>query len=300
VSTASAARSIGVRTSIVRRRPPLLRHLLAGLRAVAALVLAAAFLAPFAWSVLSSLKAGHEIFTFPPSWLPEVARWGNYPAVWRQVPFGRFAANTTIVTAVAVLGEVVSSTLVAYGFARFRFPGRGVLFTAVVATLVLPGEITLIPRFIMFKALGWLDTFLPLTVPFYFGSAFFIFLMRQFFLSLPIELDEAAELDGANGFQTLTSVLVPLMKPALATVAIFSFLSHWNEFLNPLIFLRSTEKFTLALGLRFFQQAAETGGEPREPYLMAASLMVTLPCIVLFFSAQRYFVRGVVMSGMKY
>ena len=289
------------RTS-VRARSPLLRrwpsrvfpHLLAA-------TLAAVFLAPFVWAILSSLKAPHEIFVVPPRWLPEKPLWSNYLSVWEQVPFARFTANTAIITGVAVLGEVVTSTVVAYGFARFKFPGREALFMLVIATLVLPAEVTLIPRFILFRILGWLDTFLPLTVPSYFGAgAFFIFLLRQFILSLPVDLDEAAELDGANSLGILLSVLAPLMKPALATVAIFSFLGHWNDFMGPLIYLRSTANFTLALGLRFFQQSAETGGAPREPFLMAASLMVTLPCIILFFSAQRYFVRGVVMSGFKY
>jgi multiple sugar transport system permease protein len=275
----------------------LLRDLL---RQGLALALAIAFMTPFVWTILSSLKAGHEIYIFPPIWLPEAPQWGNYLAVWTQVPFGRFFLNTLTVTGFALLGQVITATVVAYGFARFRFPGRDALFLLVIATLILPEEVTLIPRFILFRILGWLDSFLPLTVPFYFGGgAFYIFLLRQFLMTLPIELDEAAELDGANSFRILWSVLVPLMKPALATVAIFSFLDHWNDFIHPLIYLRSTEKFTLQLGLRFFQQSAETGGAPREPFLLAASLMVAAPCVVLFFVAQRYFVRGITMSGLK-
>jgi ABC-type glycerol-3-phosphate transport system permease component len=233
--------------------------------------------------------------------LPEVPQWSNYVAVWTQVPFARFLLNTVIITVVSLIGQVVTATLVAYGFARFKFPGRDALFMLVLATLILPEEVTLIPRFILFRILGWLDSFLPLTVPSYFGGgAFSIFLLRQFILTLPVELDEAAELDGAGTFRVLWNVLVPLMKPALATVAIFSFLGNWNSFIDPLIYLRSTEKYTLQLGLRFFQQAAETGGAPREPFMMAASLMVAAPCIALFFVAQRYFVRGIVMSGLKY
>lgn len=289
--------------SPVSARPRLLslRRAVSGvlLYGIAALF-AALFLAPFAWAVLSSFKGGHEIFVFPPRWLPERFLWSNYPDVWRQVPFARFLANTLTITGAALIGDVVTSVLVAYGFARFRFPGREVLFMLVIATLILPAEVTLVPRFIMFRMAGWLDTFLPLTVPHFFGAgAFFIFLLRQFIMSLPVELDEAAELDGASSFRTLWSVLIPLMKPAVATVAIFSFLGHWNDFMGPLIFLKSTNNFTLALGLRFFQTTAETGGAPREPFLMAASIMVTLPCIVLFFTTQRYFVQGVVMSGFK-
>lgn len=258
------------------------------------------FLAPLIWTFLSSLKAADEIFLLPVRWLPREFKWSNYLAVWQQVPFARFTANTSMITVVAVLGEVLSSLVVAYGFARFSFPGREILFAFILATLVLPSEVTLIPRFIMFSKLNWLDTYLPLTVPYFLGGGvFYIFLLRQFLLSIPIEFDEAAEIDGAGSLRVLTSILLPQMKPALTTVAIFSFLGHWNEFMNPLIFLRSIEKYTLALGLRFFQQAAETGGEPREAYLMAASLMVTVPCILLFLATQRYFVRGVVMSGLK-
>jgi multiple sugar transport system permease protein len=277
----------------VRVAPKLLRHLLAAAAATL-------FMAPFLWTVLSSLKGPTEIYLFPPRWLPQQPRWSNYAAVWQQVPFATFVANTAVVTTVGVFGEAVSAVLVAYGFARFRFPGREALFMLVIATLILPGEVTIIPRFIMFRLLGWLDTFLPLTVPAYFGTgAFSIFLLRQFILSLPAELDEAAELDGAGTLRTLTTVLVPLMKPALATLVILAFLGHWNDFMGPLIYLRSTNKFTLALGLRFFQNVAETGSEPKDAYLMAASLMATAPCVALFFAAQRYFVQGVVMSGLK-
>jgi multiple sugar transport system permease protein len=258
------------------------------------------FFGPFIWSVLSSLKGPTEIYVFPPTLFPESPRWSNYVTVWQQVPFARFYGNTIIITVVALVGAVAASTLIAYGFARFEFPGRNVLFMIVIATLILPEEVTLVPRFILFRELGWLDTFLPLTVPYFFGTnAFFIFLLRQFMMTIPRELDEAAEIDGANSFRILWSILLPSLMPALATLAIFSFLFNWNDFIHPLIYLRSTDKYTLSLGLRFFQQAAETGGEPQEPYLMAASLMVTIPPILLFVFAQRYFVRGIVLTGIK-
>ena len=264
------------------------------------ILLTALFMGPFLWSILSSLKGPTEIYIFPPRWLPADPRWQNYLSVWQQVPFARFYANTIIVTFFATVGTVLASTLVAYGFARFEFPGRNSLFILVIATLILPEEVTLIPRFILFRELGWLDTFLPLTAPHFFAAnAFFIFLLRQFMMTIPRELDEAAEMDGASSVRILYSILLPALSPALATVAIFSFLFNWNDFIHPLIYLRSTEKFTLSLGLRFFQQAAETGGEPQEPYLMAASLMATLPPILLFVFAQRYFVRGIVLSGIK-
>ncbi|MEM7532632.1 MAG: carbohydrate ABC transporter permease [Chloroflexota bacterium] len=265
-----------------------------------AALLTVAFFGPYLWSVFSSLKGPTEIYVFPPTILPQDPQWGNYLTVWEQVPFARFYYNTIIITIFSVIGSVLSSTLVAYGFARFEFPGRDILFMIVIATLILPEEVTLVPRFIMFRELKWLDTFLPLTVPNFFGtSAFFIFLLRQFMLTMPRELDEAGEIDGANSLQILLNILLPSLMPALATLAIFSFLFNWNDFIHPLIYLRSTENYTLSLGLRFFQQAAETGGEPQEPYLMAASLMVTLPPILLFIFAQRYFVRGIVLSGIK-
>ena len=263
-------------------------------------ILAVLFLAPFVWSILSSLKSPAEILVFPPRWLPARPQWSNYVQVWERVPFARFLANTATITAASVLGQVVSATLVAYGFARFSSPGRDALFMIVLATLILPPQVTLIPRFILFRMLGWLDTFLPLTVPAYFGGgAFSIFLLRQFMLTLPLELDEAAELDGAGSLRTLVTVLLPLMKPALATVAIFAFLGNWNDFMGPLIYLRSMEKYTLALGLLFFRNTPAFEGEIKEALLMAASLMVTAPCIALFMVAQGYFVRGVVMSGIK-
>jgi multiple sugar transport system permease protein len=174
------------------------------------------------------------------------------------------------------------------------------LFVVVIATLILPEEVTLIPRFILFRELGWLDTFLPLTVPYFFGgSAFFVFLMRQFILTIPRDLEEAAELDGAGSLRILGSIMVPLIKPAIASAAIFSFLAHWDDFIQPLIYLRSTDNFTLALGLRFFQQSAEIGGQTKDPLLMAASLMVAVPPILVFLFAQKYFVRGITMSGVK-
>ena len=257
------------------------------------------FLGPFIWSVLASLKGPTEIYLFPPSLFPETPVWSNYSHVVEVIPFGRFYWNTTVITVLSTIGILISSTLIAYGFARFEFPGRNALFILVIATLILPDEVTLVPKFIIFRQLKWLDTFLPLIVPNFFGAAFFIFLLRQFLLTIPRELDEAAEIDGAGSLRILWSILLPSMAPALATVAIFSFLFNWNAFIDPLIYLRSTENYTLSLGLRFFQQAPETGDMPQEPFLMAASIMVIIPPILLFLFAQRYFVRGVVLSGIK-
>lgn len=267
---------------------------------VIAFIAAAFFTGPFLWTVLSSLKDAKEIVTFPPTFFPSVPQWSNYPNAWRRVPFALWYRNTTFVVAVAVTGEVLTSTLVAYGFARFSFRFRQVLFMLVLSTLMIPGEVTMIPSFLIFKFLGWLDTLRPLTIPSWFGGgAFYIFLMRQFFMTIPLDFDEAASIDGAGTFRVLWQVLMPLCKPALTTVAIFSFLGHWNEFFAPLIYLNTPEKFTISLGLRHFQTIPMDPGEPKEHLLMAGTIIMAAPCVVLFFIAQRYFVQGVVMSGIK-
>lgn len=264
------------------------------------LVLSALFSFPFLWTVLTAFKSPQEIFVFPPPLLPEHFLWQNFVEVWRQVPFLTFLLNTLTVAIISILGDVVTGSLVAYGFARFRFPGREILFMMVISVLILPEEVTIIPQFIIFRNIGWLDTLKPLILPaFLGGGAFNIFLLRQFFLTIPRDLDEAAMIDGAGTLRILWQVLIPLAKPAIATVAIFSFLFHWNDFFRPLIYLNTVDNFTLALGLRFFRQTAETGGEPKEHLLMAASVMMTLPVLLLFFSLQRYFVEGITMSGIK-
>jgi multiple sugar transport system permease protein len=268
---------------------------------VLVIVLAVLFMLPFVWALMSSLKTSIEIRQFPPTFFPSTPRFQNYVEIFEEVPLlSLFFWNSAVVTVLATFGQVASATLVAYGFARFRFPYRDTLFLLVISTILLPREVILIPTFLLFKALGWLDTLLPLIVPSFFGGgAFFIFLMRQFFLTIPRELDEAAKMDGANSFQILVKILVPLAVPALITTAIFSFLAHWNDFLEPLIFLNSPEKFTIALGLRYFQTLPNEAQEPREQLLMAASLLTTLPVLFIFFVAQKYFVRGIVMSGIK-
>lgn len=264
------------------------------------LILAAAFGLPFLWAVLTSLKKPVEIFVFPPKWLPASPQWTNYVEIWRLAPFARFLWNSCVVTFLSMIGQLVSASLVAYGFARFRFPARDVLFVVLLSTLMLPNQVTVVPMFLLFKFLGWLDTLKPLIVPAYFGGgAFAIFLFRQFFLTIPRELDEAAKIDGANTLWIFARVLVPLSKPIFTTMAIFSFLGNWNSFFYPLIFLNTTEKFTLALGLSYFQRVASMGGKATEHLLMAAAMTMTFPCVVLFLVMQRYFVRGIVMSGIK-
>jgi multiple sugar transport system permease protein len=258
------------------------------------------FLGPFVWTVLSSLKQPSEITSYPPVFIPAALRFENYAQAWTKVPFLTFYANSAIVTILAVLGQLLSATLVAYGFSRFQFPFRNVLFMLVIATLIVPWEVTIVPSFALYRWLGWLDTLKPLIVPFWFGgSPLYIFLLRQFFQSIPREFDEAAEIDGASSFRILWQILVPLCLPAITTVAIFSFLQHWNEFIQPLIFLNSPENFTVSLGLRYFQTTPGDPGEPKEHLLMAAAVIASLPCVLLFFAAQRFFVRGIVMSGIK-
>ena len=263
-------------------------------------ILAIMFMLPFYWTIITSLKSPDEINVFPPAWLPAVPQWSNSIEVWQVVPYGHFVLNSVTVAVLGVIGQVGTATIVAYGFARFRFPGRDFLFLLTLGTLILPAEVLLIPTFLLFKYLGWLNTLAPLIVPYYFGGgAFFIFLLRQFFLSLPRDFDEAAKIDGAGPLKILWSVLVPLAKPALATAAILSFLARWNEFLQPVIYLNSPERLTLAVGISYFKLEGSVGGKPLTQLLMAAALMMALPCIVLFFVGQRYFVQGVTLSGIK-
>jgi multiple sugar transport system permease protein len=266
----------------------------------AASLLAVMFMFPFFWTAASSLKAPNELFAFPPTWLPAEPQWANYGTVLRRVPFGTWFANSLFVVVVGTAGTLISCTLVAYSFARFRYHGREAFFVLTLGTVMLPAEVTLVPRYLIFRELGWLDTLRPLWVPdFLAGSAFSVFLIRQFILSIPRDLDEAAIVDGASYVRILTSILVPLLKPVLATVAVIHAVSSWNEFLGPLIFLNTPENYTLAVGLRYFNQSPGESGRPQQHLLMAAAVMSIAPCIVLFFAAQRYFVRGIVTSGIK-
>ncbi len=276
------------------------RDAVRGILHLLAIAAAVVFFAPFFWTISSSLKAATEMFVFPPTWLPEVPQWDNYVEVWRRIPFGRFSLNTIVITVGALSGTLLTSSLVAYSFARFKYPGRDVFFMLTLSTMMLPTEVTLIPTYLIWNRLGLLDTPAPLIVPYWFGgNAFSIFLMRQFFLTIPREFDDAARIDGANFLSIFWHVLLPLSGPILATLAVIGFINHWNDFMGPLIYLDSRQNFTIALGLRFFQQLSEGGGQPMEHLLLAASVTFTAPCIVLFFLAQRYFVRGIVLSGVK-
>jgi ABC-type glycerol-3-phosphate transport system permease component len=265
---------------------------------IIAILLGVVLMLPFYWAVVSSLKAVHEVRQIPPLWWPAVVQWWNYRDVWNVTFFPTWVWNTVVLTVIPTAGVVVSSSLAGYAFARFRFPGKNVLFTITLATLMLPGYITLIPTYLLFWRLGWLNTYLPLTIPFWLGSAFFIFLFRQFFMTIPMELDEAARIDGASYPRIFASLMLPLSGPVFATAAIIEGINSWNRFLLPLIILNRPESYPLSLGLRYFQV---TPGDalPKDHLLMAASVIMTVPIIILFFIGQRYFVRGVVMSGIK-
>jgi ABC-type glycerol-3-phosphate transport system permease component len=258
------------------------------------------FMGPFIWAVSSSFKTPAELYLYPPTLLPHSFQVGNYLRLWNELPFALFARNSLLLGLWSTVVEPLSAAAVAYGFARHRFPGRDVLFIILLSTMMLPPQVTIIPLFLLYKSLGWIDTYLPLTVPRLLGGgAFYIFLIRQFFLTLPRDLDDAAELDGASSWTIFWRVLIPLSLPALATCAIFAFLGSWNEFLQPLIYLNTPTLFTLPLGLRYFTNLPELAAEPREHLLMAASVLFSLPPVLIFFSMQRYFVQGVVMSGIK-
>jgi multiple sugar transport system permease protein len=231
---------------------------------------------------------------------PEVPQWHNYVRVFEKVTFLRWTGNTLFVVVASTTGMLLTASLTAYGFARFDFKIKEVLFVITLGTMMLPAQVTLIPQFVLFHLLGWIDTFKPLWVPAWFGGgAFAIFLLRQFMMTLPRDLDEAAIIDGAGFVRIFWNILIPLCKPVLATLAVISVIGRWNDFLGPLIYLRSGEKFTLAIGLNFFRFVPESGGQPLQHLLMAASVMSTAPLIILFFSAQQYFVQGIALTGIK-
>jgi multiple sugar transport system permease protein len=263
-------------------------------------LLAIAFLLPFLWTLASSFKPSWELYIFPPNWLPMEWHPENFVRIWELVPFARWSFNSGVVAVLSVIGQVLSAAAVAYGFSRFRFWGRNTLFIAMLSTMMLPIYITIIPRFVMYTYVNWIDTLYPLWVPAFFGGgAFNIFLLRQFFMTIPLDFDEAAYVDGASSWTIFWRILMPLSKPAISTVAIFGFLGSWNEFLAALIYLNNKENFTLPLGITWFRYIPMDSDEPKDHLLMAASVTITLPAIALFFAAQRYFISGIVMSGLK-
>lgn len=257
--------------------------------------LSSIFAIPFLWTLSTSMKDNQDVFAFPPKWIPSPIHWENFPKAWTALPFTSWVLNTLLIATVCTLASVISGSLVAYGFSRFKFRGRNTMFYAMLATMMLPGQVTMIPVFMIWRQLGAIDTFAPLILPAFFGGgAFNIFLMRQFFLTIPREFDEAAMLDGASFFRIWWKILLPLSGPVIATVAVFSFIGAWNSFDSPLIYLNSPEKYTVAIGLRMFQDSYGTDTN----LLMSASLIHIAPMIVLFFCAQRYFMKGINLSGL--
>ena len=257
-------------------------------------VVAIFFVVPMLWIVSTSLKPESQAFSL--SFFPDTLQWENYTRIFDKIPFLAYLQNSVAISLVNIIGIVLSSSIVAYAFSFLEWPGRDKLFYVVLATMLLPIQVTMIPLFVIFKELGWLNSFKPLMIPAFFGGgAFNIFLMRQFFLSIPKSLIDAARIDGCSEFRIYATIVMPLTKPAIATIAILTFLFVWNDFLGPLIYLSDKAKGTLALGLAQFAGQQQ----PEWALLMAASVLMMLPIIILFFLFQKYFIRGFMMSGIK-
>jgi multiple sugar transport system permease protein len=271
------------------------RYVRRGLQYGVMIVLSVIFMIPLLWMISSSLKEQGQVFAYPPVWIPDPVMWSNYADALTRAPLLTWLGNTALITVLAIVGNVLSSSLVAFGFARLRFPGQNALFILLLSTMMLPEVVTIIPRFVMFRQLGWIDTILPLVLPAFFGGgAYNIFLMRQFFLTIPKDFDEAARIDGASNWTIWRRILFPLSMPAVIAIMIFSFVYHWNDFLHPLIYLFSENKKTLALGLRAFLNPMDASWH----ISMAASMFIVVPILVIFFVGQRYFIRGVTMTGV--
>lgn len=259
------------------------------------MVLAALFMIPLYWMFSTALKSPQQTFAIPPEWVPAPAQWSNFAKVFDEVPFARFYLNTLFLVFANIVGHLVSVTLVAYGFARLRFPGRNILFLVMLSTLMIPYHVTLVPRFIMFSKLGMINSYWPLILPAFTGSPFLIFLVRQYMMSIPFDLDEAAYIDGANRFDVFWRIILPLARPALMLVVVFTFIDVWNDFLQPLIYLTDPDMFTVSLGLSFFQGARETNWN----LLMAGSVLAMIPPLILFFFAQKQLIGGISVEGLK-
>lgn len=257
---------------------------------------AAVILLPVVWMVSTSLKTPQEVMRFPPTWIPQKIMWSNYREALTFLPFGLFFRNTAFITAVVLVADVLVNSLVAYAFARLRARGREALFILILSTMMIPYQVLTVPQYVLFHKLGWIDTFKPLIVPAWFGSPFLIFLLRQFYRTIPREMDDAAHLDGCGYLGVWWRIMVPMSLPALASAAIFSFTYNWNDFMAPLIYLNSPDKMTLAVALAYFRH--RYGATPWH-LLMAATIVSVLPCVVLYFLAQRYFIQGIVVSGVK-
>ncbi len=266
------------------------------------ITLAVSFVMPFYWMMSSAVKDDNQVYTVPPVWFPNPIFVENFWNAWTSETFNLWTYNTVVRYAVPVtIGTVLSSSLVAYSFARLQWKGRDLLFGVVLATLMIPDWVRLVPLFVIFKNLNWINTFLPLVVPAFFGNAFFIFLLRQFFMALPTELSDAARIDGANELSIMFRIILPLSRPALAVVALFTFMNAWNDYLGPLIYMNIESKWVLTLGVGRLRSAVDEIGNTKlaYPYLMAVSTIITLPVFLAFFFAQRSFIEGISLTGLK-
>lgn len=292
-------------TGTARTRPHRRLPSLFGISATALTVLlAVVFFFPLYWAMVGALKRPSELHLIPPLLYPPEPQWQNFIEVGRVIPFYRFVANTAVITLLGMVGGLVSASLVGYGFSSFRFRGRNVLFTLLLATMILPGEVTLIPTYMLFHYLKWVNSYKPLIVPHYFGGgAFSIFLFRQFYASIPRDLNDAAKMDGCGPLRFYWRILLPLSTPVIITLCILWFQFLWNDLMGPLIYIIDTDKYTISVGLMFLRSsiagAVSRRGKPTEHLLMAGSVIAMLPSIIIFFALQRYFIRGVIMTGIK-
>jgi len=278
---------------------PVVRAVLRTLRRVTLYVIIGAggflLMAPLLWMVSTSLKPMKQLYVWPPVWIPDPIEWHNYPDAWQQRTWALFYKNTSIITASCIVGILLSCSIAAYAFARLQFPGRNVIFIALLGTMMLPSQVTMIPLYMFFAKLKWVNTFRPLIIPSWFGHGFFIFMLRQFFMTIPRELDDAARIDGCSYLGIFWRILLPLSKPALGIAAVFTFTSNWNDFMKPLIYLYSQKRFTIQLGLRAYEHPTYHD----EAATMAMTVVSLVPPLVVFFVAQRSLVRGVVLTGIK-
>lgn len=256
------------------------------------------FALPFIWMVSTSVKPGPEVYLIPPKWIPSTFEWQNFVEPWQNLPFGTFYQNTLIITVTSIVGTLISSSMAAFAFARLRFRGRNLLFLLVLSTLILPQQVTLVPLYILFTQFGMVNTLWPLILPYFFsalGGAFNIFLLRQFMMTIPLELDDAARLDGCNWFDIYRRIIIPLSAPALGVVAIFAFRYHWTEYFHPLIYLNTREMFTVSLGLQLLNSRYVT----QVQQTMAMTLISVIPLLIVFFVAQGKFIQGITVTGVK-
>jgi multiple sugar transport system permease protein len=295
-SAQSLLRSSPEMTSI-RRRKAARNFIQSSFSHLVLLAVAVIFFIPFIWLIITSLKQETQVFTDPLIWIPKPIMWSNYPDALTTPAFNflPLLKNTLFYVISTTIGTVVSSTMVAYGLARLRFPGKNILFVITLATMMLPGIVTLIPTYVLFKWMGWVGSYAPLIVPSFFGSAFNIFLLRQFMMTIPWDLTDAALVDGANDLTILWKIVVPLIKPALLVIGVFNIMWTWNDFFGPLIYLSDSKQYPLVMGLYAFRTQHST----QWTLMMAATLATCFPLIALFFVAQRYFIEGITLTGLK-